>query len=96
MLFVSCQKDDLLKNISEDIAKPETYGLKTEGEEVGFNYAEPRRIIIGEKLPNPYSVTNMQAAFDYYNAHIDNSQFEEKIVSVPIGILKFYLLRKNI
>ncbi|MEM9679173.1 MAG: hypothetical protein AAF901_02515 [Bacteroidota bacterium] len=35
------------------------------------------KIILGKKLKNPYSVTHMQAAFDYYNRHVTDSPFKK-------------------
>ncbi|MAN28409.1 MULTISPECIES: hypothetical protein [Mesonia] len=38
------------------------------------------KIKLGEKLKNPYTVENMQAAFNYYNLHVPDSPFKKKRV----------------
>ena len=37
-------------------------------------------IVLGNKLNNPYSVTNMQAAFNYYNQNVPKSPFKKRVV----------------
>lgn len=38
------------------------------------------QIVLGKQLINPYSVENMQKAFDYYNENVANSAFADKKV----------------
>lgn len=46
------------------------------------------KIILGEKLINPYSVENMQAAFNYYNANVPDSPFQRKKISATHYYIK--------
>lgn len=38
------------------------------------------KIKLGEKLKNPFTVENLQAAFNYYNLHVMDSPFKRKRV----------------
>jgi len=47
-----------------------------------------KKIILGKRLNNPYSVSNMQSAFNYYNQNIDNSPFVDKVVKATHYYIK--------
>lgn len=76
----SCEEDYLQEELCSDIPEANTEMLTDRSvEERGF--PEQKRIVLGEKLKNPYSVKNMQYAFDYYNLNIKNSPFVGKKVN---------------
>lgn len=90
-LFFGCQQYEL--PTPADPAEIKTYNVTTnkvavDENDAGEGYAEPKRIVLGQQLPNPYTVKNMQAAFDYYNAHVENSQFENKNVGATHQYIK--------
>lgn len=92
-LFIfSCKdNDDFYENkpTSEDSTE---YSMK-----IGIESEKPdiqTQIILGQKLENPYSVTNIQDAFEYYNSVVPNSPFQNKVVSTTHKYIK--ILPNNI
>jgi len=74
--FTSCSDDPISQNdASSEISNYSNRPNENEKPDVHT------QIILGEKLENPYSVENMQKAFDYYNSVIPNSPFNEKRVN---------------
>ncbi len=71
VMFSSCNNDDILKDTESDTTS--NYASKQIDEEEKPDVHMP--IVLGEKLENPYTVTNMQKAFDYYNSVVPNSPF---------------------
>jgi len=74
--FTSCSDDP----ISQNDASSETSNYSSRLNENDKPDVHTQ-IILGEKLENPYSVENMQKAFDYYNSVVSNSPFKEKRVN---------------
>lgn len=47
-----------------------------------------KKIILGERLKNPYSVSSMQSAFNYYNKNVGDSPFVDKVVKATLYYIK--------
>jgi len=76
-IFTACQKDDLF---TEQEVQENTARQSVERLEPGEDLREHTKIVLGEKRENPYSVKNMQKAFDYYNSKVTNSTYKRKVV----------------
>lgn len=84
VLFTSCNDDEILKD-SENSKSNNTLAMRTNEND---KPDEHMPIVLGEKLDNPYTVANMQSAFDYYNSVVPNSPFEGKTVEATHYYIK--------
>jgi hypothetical protein len=84
VLFTSCNDDEILKD-SENSKSNNTLAMRTNEND---KPDEHMPIVLGEKLKNPYTVANMQSAFNYYNTVVPNSPFEGKIVEATHFYIK--------
>lgn len=84
VLFTSCNDDEILKD-SENLKSNNTLAMRTNEND---KPDEHMPIVLGKKLENPYTVANMQSAFDYYNSVVPNSPFEGKTVEATHYYIK--------
>ncbi len=87
LVITSCASDDIIEDAIEDTAVA-TNSVHSFSEDTMENTDQHTKIILGDTLTNPYSVTNMQAAFNYYNEHLENSPFQNKIVTATHYYIK--------
>lgn len=80
-LLVSCNEDNITSDKKSGVL---TARLVNEDDKPD----EPTQIVLGEKLANPYSVSNMKAAFKYYNSVISDSPFKDKVVKATHYYIK--------
>ncbi|POS00599.1 hypothetical protein Q361_1483 [Flavobacterium croceum DSM 17960] len=77
LTLFSCQKEDFTSDIGNNPIKKSNLTMrKNENDKPDVQ----TQIVLGKQLKNPYSVKNMQAAFDYYNEIISDSKFKDKVV----------------
>jgi hypothetical protein len=76
ILFVSCQENEILEPKGDLNISDQSLMRTNENDKPDVH----TQIVLGEKLKNPYTVTNMQAAFNYYNSIVTNSKFNNRIV----------------
>lgn len=84
VLTTSCNDDEIFKNEEEANASNSLTARIYENDKPD----EQMPIVLGEKLKNPYTVVNMQSAFDYYNAVVPNSPFEGRTVEATHYYIK--------
>ncbi|WP_395042784.1 hypothetical protein [Flavobacterium sp.] len=84
VLITSCNDDEISKD-SETSKSDNTLAMRTNEND---KPDEQMPIVLGEKLKNPYTVANMQSAFDYYNSVVPNSPFEGKTVEATHYYIK--------
>lgn len=85
-IVCSCQTDSL-KEENENLSLSEssvTARASNENNKPDIH----TQIVLGNKLVNPYSVNNMQRAFDFYNENVANSPFSGKIVEATHYYIK--------
>lgn len=85
ILFANCNNDDEILKDSEISKSNNTLVMRTNEND---KPDEHMPIILGEKLDNPYTVANMQSAFDYYNSVVPNSPFKDKTVETTHYYIK--------
>lgn len=83
ILITSCNEDEIL----ERSGKPETSSVSGRTNE-NDKPDKHMQIVLGQKLINPYTVTNMQSAFNYYNSVVTNSPFKDRIVEATHYYIK--------
>jgi hypothetical protein len=76
-VFSACQED-----FNEETATPSSSSTIASTARLYENDKpdEHMAIVLGKKMINPYTVQNMQAAFNYYNSVVPNSPFTGKTV----------------
>jgi hypothetical protein len=85
VLLTGCQSDTLNENNeTADSNNSLTAKAANENNKPDIH----TQIVLGNKLVNPYSVGNMQAAFKYYSDNIDSSKFPEKDVKASHYYIK--------
>lgn len=84
VLITSCNDDEISKD-SETSKSDNTLAMRTNEND---KPDEQMPIVLGEKLKNPYTVANMQSAFNYYNSVVPNSPFEGKTVEATHYYIK--------
>ena len=82
--FQSCSDDEV-----ENIIKESNTGKSTIAGIADENFLEQTPIQLGKQLLNPYSVTRMQAAVNFYNNVVPNSRFQQKIIPATHLYIKF-------
>ncbi|RMB56788.1 hypothetical protein EAX61_13405 [Dokdonia sinensis] len=82
--FQSCSDDEV-----ENIIKQSNTGKSTIAGIADENFLEQTPIQLGKQLLNPYSVTRMQAAVNFYNNVVPNSRFQQKIIPATHLYIKF-------
>ena len=83
MGFISCSEEfETNENESFDSSSVVTKNLGDEKPD--FH----KKIILGKRLNNPYSVSSMQSAFNYYNQNVGDSPFVEKVVKATHNYIK--------
>jgi len=85
-LVVACQKEDLSK--VEDNTTSLVNSQVTMRVNANDKLDIHTQIVLGKRLKNPYSVKNMQIAFDYYNSVVKNSKFINKVVETTSYYIK--------
>jgi hypothetical protein len=89
LILNSCATDDIVEDaIEESAAIPTKTSTNSFSGDIEENTNQHTQIILGDTLTNPYSVANMQAAFNYYNEHLENSPFEGKVVTATHYYIK--------
>lgn len=83
ILITSCNKDEIL----ERSGKPEISSVSGRTNE-NDKPDKHMQIVLGQKLINPYTVTNMQSAFNYYNSVVTNSPFVNRTVQATHYYIK--------
>lgn len=92
-LFIfSCKENDDFYENKPTSGESIEYSMKTDTESEKPDIQS--QIILGQKLENPYSVDNMQDAFEYYNNVVPNSPFLNKVVTTTHKYVK--ILPNNI
>lgn len=78
-LNTSCNEDDLIQteNLSVEGSNDQMISKTSDDD---YEFPEQKKIVLGKKLLNPYSVKSMQYAFDYYNQTVLGSPFNGKTV----------------
>lgn len=88
LVFIGCSDDEVFKN-TDSVSNMET---KNNSLTMRLNENdkpdEHMQIVLGKKLENPYTVKNMQNAFDYYNSVILDSPFKGKKVEATHYYIK--------
>lgn len=84
--FSSCNDD--IENF-KDNSSSEPLNQKTAQREGGDEKPDfQSKIVLGKQLKNPYSVENMQVAFNYYNDNVPESPFKNKKVKATHEYIK--------
>jgi len=86
MSMFSCSDDleSIENNQSNDLNNSSARIVASEDEKPDFH----SKIVLGKKLKNPYSVTSMQSAFDYYNQNVAASPFKGKKIRATHNYIK--------
>ena len=84
-LINGCQKEEILANVENN---PKSNTLITMRSNSNNKPDIHTQIVLGGKIKNPYTVKNMQSAFNYYNSIIGNSHFINKIVKATSLYIK--------
>lgn len=85
-LLIGCQNDDF-NNKSENTSTKSSDQLTMRTNE-NDKPDEQMQIVLGKQLKNPYSVKNMQDAFDYYNTVVTDSPFMDRQVEATHYYIK--------
>lgn len=83
----SC-KDDFAEMQDEETFKQENFAISAKVSNSNNMPDVHTKIVLGNKLDNPYSVVNMQSAFDYYNNNVSNSEFDGREIAATHYYIK--------
>lgn len=78
LALIGCQNDILLEK--DELLSSQNNLLSVKASNENNKPDVHTQIVLGKQLINPYSVENMQKAFDYYNENMANSAFADKKV----------------
>ncbi len=77
LIIISCQKEEIINSDNGLFEKKNQFSRPINNDKPDIH----TQIVLGEKLKNPYSVINMQNAFNYYNSHVHESKFGDRVVT---------------